>query len=162
LANIAPLLGDADEVAQTVEDARREVRYVITDFSFELVTSKFKEKAEAEGDIYVPEYQRKLAWTEDKQSYFIESLILRVPVPPVFFYDVDGRLEIVDGSQRMRTIVGFARDGFALSGLEKLDVLNGFRFSDWPAPGSADTELGVLMEPEVCHGATEVYARVQA
>ena len=27
----------------------------------------------------------------------------------------------------------------------------------WPAPGSADTELGVLMEPEVCHGETEVY-----
>jgi hypothetical protein len=33
---------------------------------------------------------------------------------------------------------------------------------DWPAPGSADTELGVLMEPEVGHGETEVYARVQA
>ena len=32
----------------------------------------------------------------------------------------------------------------------------------WPAAGSEDTELGVLMEPEVCHGATEVYARVQA
>jgi hypothetical protein len=32
----------------------------------------------------------------------------------------------------------------------------------WPAAGSADTELGVLMEPEVCHGATEVYTRVQA
>jgi len=32
----------------------------------------------------------------------------------------------------------------------------------WPAPGSADTELGVLMEPEVCHGETEVYTRVQA
>jgi hypothetical protein len=32
----------------------------------------------------------------------------------------------------------------------------------WPAPGSADTELGVLMEPEVCHGATEVYTGVQA
>ena len=32
----------------------------------------------------------------------------------------------------------------------------------WPAPGSADTELGVLMEPEVGHGETEVYARVQA
>ena len=30
----------------------------------------------------------------------------------------------------------------------------------WPAPGSADTELGVLMEPEVCHGETEVYAGV--
>jgi hypothetical protein len=33
---------------------------------------------------------------------------------------------------------------------------------EWPAAGSADTELGVLMEPEVCHGATEVYTRVQA
>ena len=37
----------------------------------------------------------------------------------------------------------------------KLDAL-------WPAPGSADTELGVLMEPEVRHGETEVYTRVQA
>ncbi len=32
----------------------------------------------------------------------------------------------------------------------------------WPAPGSEDTELGVLMELEVGHGATEVYAGVQA
>ena len=32
--------------------------------------------------------------------------------------------------------------------------------TDWPAPGSADTELGVLMEPEVRHGETEVYTRV--
>jgi len=32
----------------------------------------------------------------------------------------------------------------------------------WPAPGSEDTELGVLMEPEVSHGETEVYAGVQA
>jgi hypothetical protein len=33
---------------------------------------------------------------------------------------------------------------------------------NWPAPGSEDTELGVLMEPEVGHGAAEVYTRVQA
>jgi hypothetical protein len=34
--------------------------------------------------------------------------------------------------------------------------------SIWPAPGFTDTELGVLMEPEVDHGEAEVYARVQA
>jgi hypothetical protein len=34
--------------------------------------------------------------------------------------------------------------------------------SIWPAPGFADTELGVLMELEVCHGETEVYTGVQA
>jgi hypothetical protein len=33
---------------------------------------------------------------------------------------------------------------------------------DWPAPGSEDTELGVLMGPEVRHGEAEVHARVQA
>jgi hypothetical protein len=35
-------------------------------------------------------------------------------------------------------------------------------FDYWPAPGFEDTEIGVLMEPEVGHGTTEVYARVQA
>jgi hypothetical protein len=35
-------------------------------------------------------------------------------------------------------------------------------FVVWPAPGSEDTELGVLMELEVGHGETEVYPRVQA
>jgi hypothetical protein len=34
--------------------------------------------------------------------------------------------------------------------------------TSWPAPGSEDTELGVLMELEVGHGETEVYPRVQA
>jgi hypothetical protein len=34
--------------------------------------------------------------------------------------------------------------------------------SVWPAPGSEDTELGVFMEPEVSHGKTKVYTRVQA
>jgi hypothetical protein len=132
MATLRALLADVDEVSTVVEGARREIRYVITDFSIELVVQKFREKAPAEGDIYVPEYQRNLAWNEEKQSYFIESLILRVPVPPIFFYERQGRLEIVDGSQRIRSIVSFAHDGFALEGLEKIDILNGFQFSDLP------------------------------
>jgi len=32
--------------------------------------------------------------------------------------------------------------------------------SNWPAAGFNDTELGVSLKPEVCHGATQVYARV--
>ncbi|HLY41163.1 MAG TPA: hypothetical protein VKR52_08105, partial [Terracidiphilus sp.] len=36
------------------------------------------------------------------------------------------------------------------------------RGEDWPAPGSEDTELGVLMGPEVDHGETKIYAGVQA
>jgi len=45
---------------------------------------------------------------------------------------------------------------------DKLDCSQCFTMLMWPAPGSADTELGVLMEPEVSHGKAEVYTRVQA
>ena len=55
--------------------------------------------------------------------------------------------------KRLQQIVG--SDVFAKSPL-------GHSLTDWPAPGSEDTELGVLMEPEVGHGETEVYTRVQA
>jgi hypothetical protein len=41
-------------------------------------------------------------------------------------------------------------------------ALLNINFAIWPAPGSEDTELGVLMELEVGHGETEVYPRVQA
>jgi two-component system chemotaxis response regulator CheY len=53
-----------------------------------------------------------------------------------------------------------------ISGLDLLRAVRGDlglkQIAFWPVPGSADTELGVLMEPEVCHGETEVYAGVQA
>jgi hypothetical protein len=46
--------------------------------------------------------------------------------------------------------------------IKSIPSLGGGGCGNWPVPGSADTELGVLMEPEVCHGETEVYAGVQA
>jgi hypothetical protein len=45
---------------------------------------------------------------------------------------------------------------------DEFDSLDVIEKAAWPAPGSEDTELGVLMELEVGHGETEVYARVQA
>jgi hypothetical protein len=42
------------------------------------------------------------------------------------------------------------------SAVEKIDEI------EWPAPGFEDTELGVLLEPEMAHGEAEVYAGVQA
>ena len=132
MPDLFSILGDDDDAANAVEAARSEIRYVVTDFSFELLIRKFREDPVTDGDIYIPEYQRKLAWTRSQMSYFVESLLLRVPVPPIFFFDVKGRLEVVDGSQRLRTMVAFANSEFRLEGLEKLDVLNGYRFQDLP------------------------------
>ncbi len=123
-----PLGPSEDEMVAVVEEARREARYVVTDYPVELLVQKFREEPEQEGDIYIPEYQRTLRWSEQAQSYFIESVILRIPIPPIFLYDVKGRLEIVDGSQRVRTLVRFAKDEFALGELDRLDVISGLRY----------------------------------
>lgn len=85
VSNLLIAMDDPDQVAAIVDEVRREARYVVTDFSVELVISKFKEEAEHEGDIYVPDYQRSLSWGDERSSYFIESLLLRVPVPPISF-----------------------------------------------------------------------------
>src|SRR5450755_111074 len=71
---------DDDEIDKIVEEARRDTRYVVTDYPVELIVQKFSDKAEDEGDIYIPDYQRTLRWPDKSQAYFIESIILRVPV----------------------------------------------------------------------------------
>ena len=56
----------------------------------------------------------------------------------------------------------FGIDDLDALGAEIVTGSGGDKKCDWPAPGSEDTELGVLMELEVGHGETEVFARVQA
>jgi len=59
--------------------------------------------------------------------------------------------------------VTVTRDGCCVINIRYGDQSAEIAWTDqWPAPGSEDTELGVLMELEVGHGATEVYLRVQA
>lgn len=102
------------------------VKFTVTEYSFEFIVQKLNA-----GRYYVPEYQRKLIWTPAKKSKFVESVLMGLPIPFVFFWqNEDGRLEIVDGSQRLRTIRDFMADKITLSGLEVLPALNGFRFSD--------------------------------
>ncbi len=43
-----------------------------------------------------------------------------------------GRMEIIDGSQRIRTLIQFYNNGFSLRKLEKLDTLNSAKFKDLP------------------------------
>ncbi|MET3486000.1 DUF262 domain-containing protein [Methylobacterium sp. 1973] len=124
---------ESSEILDAVDRARRDVRYLVTDYPVETLIRKLKPEEHAEeGDIYVPNYQRTLQWGVENRSYFIESLILRVPIPPIFFYETQGRLEIVDGSQRIRSLAEFMNNGFKLTGLEKLDVLNGLYYDEIP------------------------------
>ena len=64
------------------------------------------------------DYQRNFVWTDVDCSYFIESVLIGLPIPYMFFADAeDGRTEIVDGAQRMNALVNFARGDLTLCNL---------------------------------------------
>lgn len=42
-----------------------------------------------------PDYQRLFRWTEGQRSRFIESLLLEMPVPPIFVIEEDVRRQII-------------------------------------------------------------------
>lgn len=80
-----------------------------------------------------PEYQRRLVWDKNKKSLFIESLLLNIPIPPIFLYEWEySRYEVMDGQQRLSSIIDFYENKFKLSGLEQWSDLNGKTFSELP------------------------------
>lgn len=80
-----------------------------------------------------PEYQRRHRWSVERQSRLIESLIMNVPLPPIFLYEHDySKYEVMDGLQRLTAIHDFYRDKFPLSGLTQWGELNGRTYSTLP------------------------------
>ena len=81
----------------------------------------------------IPEYQRRPVWNDKKKSLFIESLIMNVPIPPIFLFEHKlGQYEIMDGQQRMLAIGEFYDGKYALKGLEAWPELNGRKFKELP------------------------------
>ena len=114
----------AEEQLQAMQ---RQVEYDTKDYTLELLLSKFDR-----GDFYIPDYQRLFVWKANNRSLFIESVLLGLPIPFMFFAGCeDGRLEIIDGAQRMQTLKEFISGKLRLSKLPKLDLLDGFSFSDF-------------------------------
>lgn len=74
------------------------------DFTLEGLVGKFKKN-----EIKIPSLQRKYIWNQTRASKLIESFLMGLPVPPVFFYLERGtnKLLVVDGHQRLRTIAYF-------------------------------------------------------
>lgn len=80
-----------------------------------------------------PEYQRRLVWGTAQKSRLIESLLLNIPIPPVYLYEsTAARYEVMDGQQRLNAVKEFIAGDFALTGLQVLKPLNGIRFSRCP------------------------------
>ena len=114
--------------AQIVEQSKR-IEFYLTEYSVELLAAKMES-----GDFEIPSYQREDTWEDARKSRFIESLLMGLPIPFLFFWESpqSGKLEIVDGSQRLRTIQQFVLGDLKLGKLDELSDLEGMRFRDLP------------------------------
>ncbi len=81
-----------------------------------------------------PPYQRRLRWDRKRKSRLIESLLMNIPIPPVFLFETElAKYEVMDGQQRLSTIREFFGNEFQLNGLEKWSSLNGRRYGQLPS-----------------------------
>ena len=85
---------------------RESVPYVYDtkEYPVEVIVAKYEKE-----QIFVPHYQRNFVWKPEEKSRFIESVFLGVPIMPflVSMSGEDAELEIIDGSQRIRTLADY-------------------------------------------------------
>ncbi len=112
-----------------ITEMRQTIDYDTRDFTINFLTMRYKDDL-----LYVPDgYQRKYTWDDTNKNRFIESILLGLPIPAMFFADTySGRYEIIDGVQRIQTLAEFVSDSLQLSNLKKLTELNGFKLPDIP------------------------------
>lgn len=127
-------------VDKQIEELQKITDYEIKEWPIGVLVEKFTNGRETdESEIFIPDYQRDMVWTPKQQSRFIESILIKLPVPFIFAADVgqgdrEGALEIIDGSQRIRTLDNFLANKLELVGLKKLTQALGMRFSDLSKP----------------------------
>ncbi len=130
---------DSPTIQEQLDSNRQKV-----DVDYFDVTLREIVRMASEGELKTsPEYQRKFRWKEQDEAKLIESLFLGLPVPSIFVAtNKDGTWEVVDGLQRVSTILHFVaeppealaltqkREPLRLSGLAKLTELNDKSFAD--------------------------------
>ena len=84
--------------------------------------------------LILPDIQREYVWNNTKASRLIESLLLNVPIPVVYFSELGDQYEIIDGHQRVSSIVRYVNNEFRLYGLKVLadEQHRGMRFHELP------------------------------
>lgn len=117
------------ELIKIIETEKQKVKTKSLDISFnELLDMSENEEIKIE-----PEYQRMFRWEKEDQSRFIESIILELPIPPIFVIEIEnGIYELIDGLQRVSTYISFRKNELILEGCEILKDLNGKKYDDLP------------------------------
>lgn len=130
---------DGADLVLSVDSKIASVRTRTLDLSFNEILDMY----ESDELVISPEYQRLFRWSEGNQSRLIESLLLELPIPPIFVIErEDNVYELIDGLQRISSYLHFRGvlknfpDGEKILTLSECDVvkeLNGFTYDELPS-----------------------------
>ena len=118
------------EIAETaICEARKTIDYNTVEYPLEYFIDRITQQ----------QIDSLLDWDESKQSYFIESLMLGLPVLNIVFkekvesdrlHGIDEVEQLIDGKQRLLSALNFINGNLRLSNLKEITSLNGFYFQD--------------------------------
>mgnify|MGYP000719461702 CR=1 FL=1 len=136
------------ELESNITDRRLEIRTDRLDMSFGEIMNMYED----EEIVIDPEFQRAFRWNENKQTRFIESLILEIPFPPIFVAeDKENIWELVDGLQRISTVLSFfgklkdqSKNNLKLKKGSIIEELEGFTVETMP------TKYKTMIKRAVC------------
>lgn len=115
--NVDIISVDGNPTAEEKRELLKKTRIVKQTWSIQEIFQKIRS-----GKLNLsPIYQRNEIWGKDKQTAFIESLLMGIIIPPIYVVEVpaeqvlDGSsYEVVDGKQRLTTITSFLQNEFSL------------------------------------------------
>jgi hypothetical protein len=122
-------LGETDNEEETnFPPPERKVVTQPYDLSMEVLLKQWKAET-----LLVPEIQREYVWDNGKASRLAESLLLNIPIPVLYFAETeDAKWEIIDGHQRVKSVIRYLDNEFRLTGLQVLTEFKGKRFRQLP------------------------------
>lgn len=138
-------------------DIKRARKEIVTD-GYDMSVGELANLYESAEIIINPAFQRLFRWDSTRKTKFIESLVLGIPIPPIFVYQSEsGVWELIDGLQRLSTIFEFmgilrGDDGKRLppSVLEGTKALPSLSDKVWNPPSSASKDgIGRQVQIEI-------------
>jgi uncharacterized protein with ParB-like and HNH nuclease domain len=136
---------DSEEDKLVIEVPKEE-RYINTssyDYSVGFIVSMMSGE-NAKIILEVP-FQRQYVWKDDKASQLIESIIMNVPIPPIYFAEEeDGKWLVIDGLQRLNSLLRFFQNEFGLKKLDILEDIDKHKYKDLPPKAKSLLDNGQL------------------
>ena len=102
------IIGDEEE-----QDSSTNLHFEIMNYPADYSLKGYREMWDKK-QLHIPEFQRNYVWDEKQASRLIESFLLGLSVPGVFLYkEREGsKYLVIDGQQRIKTVVSFLKGKF--------------------------------------------------